>query len=132
MSVPVYRRSKSKIEFISIAEDLLHYTSAMCAKFPARKLHFGVKQVYELADDAVNKVVEANGLNLFKHAEEREKCFIDALNSLAKLTIKLNLLKKYKCSLEGRHWERWGILIGQEVNLINSVIKSDASRLKKQ
>lgn len=130
MSVPVYRRNKSGMEFISIAEELLSYTSAMCAKFPTRRLYFGVMQAYELADKAANCVVEANGLNLFKYPLAREKCFVDALNYLAKLTIKFNLLKRYKSSLEGKHWEKWGVLVGQEVNLINNIMNSDEKRLK--
>lgn len=129
MSVPTYRRTQSKMEFISIAEELEAFTSAMCAKFPERKKDFGVKQTYQLASDITNFVVEANSWDLRTYSNLREVCFRNALACLSKLTIKLNILKKYKSSLEGRHWEKWGLLIGQEVNLINNIMKSDKKRI---
>lgn len=128
MTVPLYRRSESQMEYITKAKDLLKFTVSMCSKIPKRYTFYGVIHAYKLSQSILDQVIKANNLNLQQYYGKRTELLDDALGNLSCLSNHLELIKSY-ITLEDRYWIKWATLISVCEKLIKGVKSKDKERL---
>lgn len=127
--VPTYKRTQSKMEFISTAEDLVFCSKNYGEKIGKRHHWLGVRQVFDSAVNTLNEITLANNFNPKKDYEERTYHFKLALGYLNCVSTGITILKKSirkdkNCLTDGQ-WEHWGILIATERKLIKGVMEYD-------
>lgn len=128
MSVPAYKRTESKMEYISKARDLLKFTVSMCSKIPKKYTFYGVIHTYKLAQNVLDQLIRANNLNLKTYYQKRTELLDDALGNLACLSNHLELIKSY-ITLEDKYWVKWATLIGLCEKLIKGIKTKDKERM---
>lgn len=127
--VPSYKRKESKMEFISVARELVNCSKCYGEKIGKRHHWLGVRQVFESAINVLTSITLANSFNPKIDYEERAHYFKLALGHLDCVSVGISILKPFtkndKKSLTDSQWEHWGILIMTERKLIKGVMESD-------
>lgn len=123
--VPSYKRKESKMEFISVARELVNCSKCYGEKIGKRHHWLGVRQVFESAINVLTSITLANSFNPKIDYEERAHYFKLALGHLDCVSVGISILKPFtkndKKSLTDSQWEHWGILIMTERKLIKGV-----------
>ena len=140
MSVPVYRRNQSPIEYIDKARKLAYYVFQRVSYFKQRPREVFGYRIQELALEVYTLVVEANGLYYFKRKEIDQTLLNERIFILEKALSKLHALlcafslcveldtKLYISSSNGLKTTKYLTKkVNEEYNLIKGVLTRDKS-----
>ena len=134
MGVAKYERKQSKMEFISVAKELIMCTKGYGEKIGKRHKWLGVQQVFDYAMQVHHNIIMANSFNPKTDYEERTHYFKTALRYLNCISSGISILKEFtkkdKHILEQSQWEHWGILVATERKLIHGIMDYDKKSIK--
>lgn len=97
MSVPQWRRSESKMEYVKGAMDLVKYTTQKCLKLPKRLTFFISTDLVKISQDIYKDVIYIKTLYspTTDHENKRKELVESAVAKLEYLASMLNILFAY-------------------------------------
>lgn len=145
MSVPVYRRNESAVQFLETARELEIYTLRYCSKFPKRFMFLITKHIVELAQSVYDNAKASNSVYPVNKEEEalrigyvtRAICDLECLAS--QLEIAHEAITHFETgtpqnsktkAIQPKVWEGWSSIMVKELRLLKSLRKSLCDKYK--
>lgn len=124
MSVPQWRRSESKMEYVKVGMDLVKYTTQKCLKLPKRLTFFISTDLVKTAQDIYKDVIYIKTLysTTSEHETKRKELVESVVAKLEYLASMLNILFAYaETTFTENQWSKWTELIEREIALLKGI-----------
>lgn len=124
MSVPQWRRSESKMEYVKGAMDLVKYTTQKCLKLPKRLTFFISTDLVKISQDIYKDVIYIKTLYspTTDHENKRKELVESAVAKLEYLASMLNILFAYaEKTFTEKQWDKWTEMIEREIALLKGI-----------